>query len=85
MYNIKQYSCQKKVEVGVYHPRKTIIFLHRLKHYCVGVTPHTRHSGRDTECKMISNIHIQALLPDKNLQGYIDNKKNPWVKSGLRV
>lgn len=40
---------------------------------------------KDIETKIIPGIHIQAILPDKNLPRYIDELENPWVKSVLKV
>lgn len=35
--------------------------------------------------KMLSDVHIQAVLSDRNVQRYIDKIENLWVKSVLMV
>lgn len=40
---------------------------------------------KEMECQKTSDVQIQAILPDKNLQNHIDSLKSPWVKSTLEV
>lgn len=47
--------------------------------------PSHKAQWKDIEGRRISDVHIQAILPDKNLQRYIDRLKNPGVGSALRV
>lgn len=39
----------------------------------------------DTECKILSDIPTQALLPDKTLQDCIDKIEKTWIKSVVKV
>ena len=47
--------------------------------------PTYKAQWKDTECSVIPDFHIQAALPDQNLQQYIDRLENLWVKSSLKI
>ena len=47
--------------------------------------PTYKAQWKDTECSVIPDFHIQAALPDKILQQYIDRLGVQWVKSSLKI
>lgn len=51
-------------------------------HWC---DPSYIAAWKEIESKTISNMHIQAVLADKNLQDYISEIRNPLVKATLEV
>lgn len=51
-------------------------------HWC---DPSYVAAWKETECKTITDMHIQAVLADKTLQDLIVKTGNPWVKATLEV
>lgn len=60
----------------------TSAMIRAVLHWC---DPSYIAAWKEIESKTISNMHIQAVLADKNLQDYISEIRNPLVKTTLEV
>lgn len=60
----------------------TSAMIRAVLHWC---DPSYKAAWKEIESKTISNMHIQAVLADKNLQNYISKIRNPVVKATLGV